>query len=154
MSGIYFLNIAKQLQIVYFDLKVGQVHWNIMEQEFTYFFTSLTHCQNKVRWPDIEVFHNRLSFSSKPEGSTIFQIIWCILFPQNLLLHDLITLGFKGETIGVLIFLLETWMTRNLFPLQFISWKKTTNNAVTPQRQSQSTPKMDGWMREFNVTFA
>ena len=29
-----------------------------------------------------------------------------------------------------------------VIPLHFISWKKTPNNAVTPQRQSQFTPKM------------
>ena len=27
-------------------------------------------------------------------------------------------------------------------PLHFILWKKTSNDAVTPQRQSQFTPKM------------
>ena len=29
-----------------------------------------------------------------------------------------------------------------VIPLYFISWKKTPNDAVTPQRQSQFTPKM------------
>ena len=29
-----------------------------------------------------------------------------------------------------------------VIPLSFISWKKTPNGAVTPQRQSQFTPKM------------
>ena len=29
-----------------------------------------------------------------------------------------------------------------VIPLRFISWKKTPNDAVTPQRQSQFTPKM------------
>ena len=29
-----------------------------------------------------------------------------------------------------------------VIPLHFISWKKTPNDAVTPQRQSQFTPKM------------
>ena len=29
-----------------------------------------------------------------------------------------------------------------VIPLHIISWKKTPNNAVTPQRQSQFTPKM------------
>ena len=29
-----------------------------------------------------------------------------------------------------------------IIPLYFISWKKTPNDAVTPQRQSQLTPKM------------
>ena len=29
-----------------------------------------------------------------------------------------------------------------VIPLQFISWKKTPNDAVTPQRQGQFTPKM------------
>ena len=29
-----------------------------------------------------------------------------------------------------------------VIPLHFISWKKITNNAVTPKRQSQFTPKM------------
>ena len=29
-----------------------------------------------------------------------------------------------------------------VIPLYFISWEKTPNNAVRPQRQSQFTPKM------------
>ena len=29
-----------------------------------------------------------------------------------------------------------------VIPLHFISWKKTPSDAVTPQRQSQFTPKM------------
>ena len=29
-----------------------------------------------------------------------------------------------------------------VIPLHLISWKKTPNDAVTPQRQSQFTPKM------------
>ena len=29
-----------------------------------------------------------------------------------------------------------------VIPLHFISWKRTPNDAVTPQRQSQFTPKM------------
>ena len=32
--------------------------------------------------------------------------------------------------------------TKLVIPLHFISWKKTPNDAVTPQRQSQFTPKM------------
>ena len=32
-----------------------------------------------------------------------------------------------------------------VIPLHFISWKKTPNDAVTPQRQSQFTTKMNGW---------
>ena len=32
--------------------------------------------------------------------------------------------------------------TKVVIPLHYISWKKTPNDAVTPQRQSQFTPKM------------
>ena len=32
--------------------------------------------------------------------------------------------------------------TKLVIPLHFISWKNTPNDAVTPQRQSQFTPKM------------
>ena len=32
--------------------------------------------------------------------------------------------------------------TKLVIPLHFIAWKKRPNNAVTPQRQSQFTPKM------------
>ena len=32
--------------------------------------------------------------------------------------------------------------TKLVIPLHFISWKKSPNDAVTPQRQSQFTPKM------------
>ena len=31
---------------------------------------------------------------------------------------------------------------KSVIPLLFISWEKTPNDAVTPQRQSQFTPKM------------
>ena len=49
------------------------------------------HLLNKGCWSDVAVLHNRLSFSSKPQDSIIFKIIWCVLLPQHSILHDLFT---------------------------------------------------------------
>ena len=42
----------------------------------------------------------------------------------------------------VLLFSQNMNAMKIVIPLHFISWKKTPNDAVTPQRHSQFTPKM------------
>ena len=64
-------------------------------------FTFWTHLYNKGCWPEIAVLYNRLNLSSKPPVGMICLIIWCILLPQNSILHDLLTIGFNGKTYGV-----------------------------------------------------
>ena len=50
----------------------------------------------------------------------------------------------KENSVSVKDMTLTDHMTsmKLVIPLHFISWKKTPNDAVTPQRQSQFTPKM------------
>ena len=46
----------------------------------------------------------------------------------------------KGD--GISLNTLTKNSTKLVIPLHFISWKKTPNDVVKPQRQSQFTPKM------------
>ena len=95
--------------------------------------------RKKVFW-----FSKLIIFSLPEEISTLdclqYDLVSCNSFnEENILSNFSLDWDLVWRVLSLCVFMNSM---RLVIPLHFVSWKKTSNDAVTPQCQSQFTPKM------------